>query len=346
MAILGTGGILELSREWPDSMIVASSTLNFVNNTINVSNENFWTGDRVLVIAEDGVPVDVNNDGYADSPENHGFYFGSIYNLGPSKDHISSSDDNFYTASNSSAFYNTAATTGLSKTFNGYVHVDDLGRFSFYSSRQGAYNKNSDDSIDFLQVKITNNLIVAQYNSTQSYIDAYINHAIALKDTQLPDTSLPLRSVTTLSGDITSVNEDPDKRGWLIQCDLVDWVLNIDSSVINTDAISEKFGESVKAIVRGTGSLNFIYENRISENEQSSSNLLRLALLTQEASKASAKFYIYKDRANEGGNVTGSAYYECDILLSGSNINIRATDLIVGTADFVTTGSVELRFEL
>lgn len=346
MAILGTGGIVELSREWPDSMIVAASTLNFTNNTINVGNENFWTGDRVLVIVEDGVPVDVNNDGYADSPENHGFYFGSAYNLGPSKDHISSSDDNFYTETDSNAFYNTAATTGLSKTFNGYVHVDSLGRFSFYTSQQGAYNKNSADSIDFLRVKITNNLIVAQYNSTQSYVDAYINHAIALKDTALPDTSLPLKAVITLSGDITSVIEDPDKRGWLIQCDLTDWALNIDSSTIDTTAISEKFGENIKAITRGTGSLNFIYENKISENEQSSTSLLRLARLTQESSKASAKFYIYKDRENEGGNVTGSAYYECDILLSGSSINIRATDLIVGTADFVATGSVELRFEL
>jgi len=39
----------------------------------------------------------------------------------------------------------------------------------------------------------------------------------------------------------------------------------------------------------------------------------------------------------------GDLFYECDILITNSAINTRAGEIIVGTANFVTTGPIELR---
>ena len=40
--------------------------------------------------------------------------------------------------------------------------------------------------------------------------------------------------------------------------------------------------------------------------------------------------------------INGSLYYKANILITQTAINVRPTDLIVGTAQFVTTGEIRL----
>jgi hypothetical protein len=135
----------------------------------------------------------------------------------------------------------------------------------------------------------------------------------------------------------------PDKRGWYFQAFIRDWALNIDASTLDMTAIGETFGEATKALVRGAGSMSFILEHMLKAQAQDPLALLRLVLLTQDGSKASAKFYLMKDReaasCSDLTQLGGTVYYQTDILFSSSQLNVRATDMIEGSTDFVATGN-------
>ena len=78
---------------------------------------------------------------------------------------------------------------------------------------------------------------------------------------------------------------------------------------------------------------------------------MRLLLMTQEGAKAHAKFYLM-DRgngddetcqANCGGDLPGALWYESDIFITNNAINLRPKELVAGSAQFVTTGTIKLQ---
>ena len=87
MAILGSGGRLEISREIPEPIALSWQRLNIGSTpyTITFANRSFWAGDRIILAADEGLPIDLNGDGYADCPDGHGIYRGSIWRNGPSR---------------------------------------------------------------------------------------------------------------------------------------------------------------------------------------------------------------------------------------------------------------------
>jgi len=338
MAILGASGILELSRDWPAPMMLRPEALNLTTGSLAIGNRGYWTGDHVLLVASSGVPIDTNGDGYADNPEGHGFYFGGTYDLGPARAHASSS---FYQSDDTASFYNTSSTTGLTKSKDAYININAAGRALLYNKRTSAYNANSADLVVIENVKVSN-LIVLPYNSDADYINAAVLAAGQIRNTELAATNQELDP--TPDG-ITSIANDPDRRGWLIQSDLTSWALNIDASTLDMTAIGEAFGENTKSLVRGSGTLEFFVDNRNLNIEQASLVPLQLVLLVERGSKANARFYLYKDRDPALPKVNDSVYYECDILLSRTQIDVKADTVVTGSADFVATSEIALRFE-
>ena len=78
------------------------------------------------------------------------------------------------------------------------------------------------------------------------------------------------------------------------------------------------------------------------------SNLLRLLLNTSEQTEAEAEFWmIDSDAINRTGYtgtlLPGDLYYKAQIMLTSSAVSVRATDVITGSASFVTVREVQLR---
>ena len=78
------------------------------------------------------------------------------------------------------------------------------------------------------------------------------------------------------------------------------------------------------------------------------SNLLRLLLNTSEQSEAEAEFWMIdgdlQDRTSYTGSLLpGDLYYKAQIMLTSSAVSVRATDIITGSANFVTVREVQLR---
>ena len=78
------------------------------------------------------------------------------------------------------------------------------------------------------------------------------------------------------------------------------------------------------------------------------SNLLRLLLNTSEQAEAEAEFWMIdgdqQDRTSYTGMLLpGDLYYKAQIMLTSSAVSVRATDIITGSANFVTVREVQLR---
>jgi hypothetical protein len=334
MAVLGSGGVLDISREIPDAMALTAARLNA--DSISLANQSYWAGDRIIIAAAGGVPFDVNGDGYADCPDGHGFYAGSSWVLGPSRSGLGAAA--YVSGGDSGAFYNTASTTGLTTQIDGYMSRDVLDRIKLWTTEGAAHSETGTEK-PLVTVK-PSNFIIAHYDNDSTYTSAIDAAANSIQPLTLLDSEQRLESVITLPADFNVVCEN---RDWKLQCDLEEWVMSIDASNLDTTAIGEAFGEHVKSLVRGAGSLQFLAEHSSVDTEQDGLALLRLVLLTQNQCNTKARFHIYKNRSAPAPRIDGSVYYECDILLTNTRLNTRATEVIAGTADFVATSEIKLK---
>jgi hypothetical protein len=78
------------------------------------------------------------------------------------------------------------------------------------------------------------------------------------------------------------------------------------------------------------------------------SNMLRLLLNTNEQAEAEAEFWMIDGDAQDRTSYTGmlqpgDLYYKAQIMLTSSAVSVRATDVITGSANFVTVREVQLR---
>lgn len=335
MALLGTGGILELSREWPEPMALSPEAINYTTSprTITLGNQDYWTGDRVLMHFSAGSPFG------SGSPAGAGVYFGSIWTLSLARVHVTSPTDQYYQVDNGVAFYDAGPTVF---TASGYINIDSLGRIRLFSTEIAAHNLDTDNEVALGNTD-TGNFVVARYSANSTYTSAIQQAANSIAPLTLPSDTQELQAVIAVPSGILTISGSPDERGWLFQCDLEEWALDIDAANLDMTAIGETFGEHTKALVRGAGSLQFMLEHRSHTGEQDSLALLRLVLLTQQYCRASAKFHLYKNRVPAAGEIGGTAYYESTLLLNNSKVNVRAGDIISGSTDFVLTGPVQLR---
>lgn len=146
------------------------------------------------------------------------------------------------------------------------------------------------------------------------------------------------------------VNQGPDPL-WRFICDLQEWSLELDAPSVDTTGVGEKFGEAVKSLVTGGGSADFFIDRTCFNSDRQDNGLymMQLLLMTERGATANARFYLI-DRSQDqescqpncSGQLPGMLWYETQILITRNAVNIRPTELVAGTAQFVTTGEIRL----
>lgn len=372
MAVLGTGGFLDISREIPNAMALSWQRLNIGSTpyTITFASPSYWQGDRIILASNGGLPIDLNGDGYADCPDGHGIYRGSIWRNGPSRAFYTGPDtdtspfyrqlvantlttqsgDTLITQSgdtlvgfvgneNNNDFYNTAATTGLTEQIDGYMSRDLLDRIRLWTTEAAAHTQSGTEKA-LLNVK-PKNFVIANYVDNASYTAA-IDSAIASIANFVIAGEVVLSTLIALPSGFDVACDDAN-RDYNFQVQLKQWILSVDAENLDTTAIGQVFGENVKSLVRGAGSIDFMAEHQSVANEQDTLALLRLVLLLQNQCNTKARFYLFKNRNEPSPKIDGSVYYECEILLTNTNLNAQVGDLLTGTADFVATSEIEIK---
>jgi len=133
--------------------------------------------------------------------------------------------------------------------------------------------------------------------------------------------------------------------GWEYVCDIRSWSLELDAASIDTTPLGTRFGEAIKSVVTGGGEITYIVERRNTAFVSDPVDLMRLLLLTERGCLATAQFWMIAGRPQELCNqiLPGDLYYEADILLTGSTLNVVPTDIVAGATRFVTTGEIRLK---
>lgn len=349
MAVLGVNGIVRLRREAPDPLVLPQVAMRPDIDVFLVRNQDYWNGDEVRLFSPDGLPLSTDA-----LPNGVGCYFGSVWELGSNRNHVSSESDNYY-QSDSAYFYNRGAPIN-SATY--YIYRDQLDRISFYTTRAAALAGSTANRIDLRSLAF--DFLVVSAAGTEEYDNAIAECVAAAGDYRFSDfrDEVTLASICDyaplyeqpVAGTTEYDNADLQPRRWingfpwLIQGQLQQWSIELNAENIDTTAVGQTFGDNIKSIVSGGGSFDFIVERTTNEGSYDSTALMQLLLLTEKGSKAEAEFYMINARPESCGQLApGDLYYKCDILITNSAVNTRADEIIVGTAKFVTTGSIELK---
>ena len=138
----------------------------------------------------------------------------------------------------------------------------------------------------------------------------------------------------------------PFENEWLCMADLTSWQLELDSASADTTGLGGKFGESVKALVTGSGSLEFMIDRRGNNGIADATMPLRLLLMLEKGCKAQAEFWMIEDRKNSicDGLLPGDLYYTADLLVIGTGAGADTQGrAMLGSARFATTGEIRLK---
>ena len=376
MAVLGSGGRLVLKRKAPYPCIISSmDLLDPASNQLLDICEEYLSGDRVQGV---GLPVYV--DGVPIKPEGWAMYHGGHYYLGPNRWHCGSETSPYYKgdgmeypngqAGDDAGFYaqagdefgNTPEVVPQDPEAGYYIHVNGMGYASFYNTRCGALKGCEEDRVDLAPVG--GPILIGPYGSA-TYNNAVAECLPAWGDNRTSDiadsdtgVSICLNAPTferPTSGTEDYDNADVQERGtatkgyiWEVMCGVREWSLDLDAPAVDTTGVSEKFGESIKALVTGGGNIEFFIDRECHpEGVTNGIPVLELLLMTNQGAQASAEFWIMAGTDCSGTSdcskrISGSLYYETDILITQTSINLRPTDIVAGVANFVTTGEIRL----
>lgn len=363
MAVLGVGGKVRLRREAPEPMVLRPGNIDTASNSIYLRSPAFWSGDHITISSANGLPVDVDDGSNGpDCPDGHAMYFESEWHLGTNRDHITNENDDFYTGTNTDQFYMREEECGLTTSQNYYIYRDQLDKVSFYSTRAAALLGRTTDRVQLFKVDFNSLIISAvgttEYNSAitecATDIGGY-NFSDAQDEVTLdsicdfaPDYEDPPAFITEYdNADLTPryyVNAGPTGALWMLQCDMSQWSLNMNAPEVDTTSVGEKFGESIKSLVSGGGSIDFYIDRKHTSNtEQGSTALMQLLLLTEKGCNADAEFWMVDSAEDRTDVMPGDLYYSTQILITSVAVNTRSTDVIAGSANFVTVGEIALR---
>ena len=351
MAVLGIEGCVRFRREAPSPIVVTTNSLRADINTFQVQTSEFWNGDEVYLATPNGLPLSTDS-----LPEGVGCYFSSYWELGPNRIHVTDETDEYYVSGDDTVYFYNRGTPINSGTY--FIYRDQLGRVSLYNTRSDALGGHPSDRVDLKQLDFRYMLIAAA--GTEEYNNALAKCLAAAGEYRFRDVTdeITLESICDHAPEylspVAGVGEYDDAElsprrwiggfPWIAQGELREWSVELSSENVNVTAVGQKFGETVKSVVTGGGSFDFIVERRIEEYKYDTTSLLQLLLLTEKGAKAEAEFYMITARTNTCGQLApGDLYYKCDILVTNTAVNTRATDVIVGTAQFVTTGPIELK---
>lgn len=383
MPVLGSGGKLLLKREAPAPCVLRSDSFDEFNNTIDLDCEGYWTGDQICLFSEDGLPI--SEGGFPGSRDGVAMYFGGRWFVGPNRNHINADVDTFYKANteayppgqlgDDANFYYIGGDTNGDGDINGldeitnrcyYIHIDELGRVSFYTSRCAALLGDPDQRVDLINVDF-DFILIAPFGH-QDYLNAVWECSRLVGDYLASDVqennAIPIDSIcdhpplyqrpaiADPATDFNNADIQPRRQGvapfWEILCGIREWSLELDAPSVDTTAVGEKYGESVKSLVSGGGTVEFYIDKCCTdEGTNDGQELLQLLFMTEKGAKATAQFFMI-DRTDDNpsagicGCLPGDLYYQSDIYVTRTAVNLRPKDLVAGTATFVTTGEIRL----
>lgn len=125
--------------------------------------------------------------------------------------------------------------------------------------------------------------------------------------------------------------------------------LNTERETVDTTSLSDEFRTRVNTLISGSGRMNAFWEYTGDTANELPNYLVELALRTKVGSQFHGKFYIKKDGYNPSGVAARSdddIFYDFNGLITACAMQFSPDNTVQITADFITTGPIQLRMQL
>jgi hypothetical protein len=377
MAVLGTNGKIVLSRSAPAPVAVNVTALNQDKNIISLTTTGFRSGDLVEVSSTNNwpnanlysdplIPSYANIFDYQDYAEMVGY--GTAYPAGLLRPFrwLSTENNDVLTTEDGNVFAVQSDADITPYRNRLYVHVDALNRLSFYRTRAAALAGVNDvtrediDQSDFaldpsgqIELRLVNEWkLEACLQSWSLNLNASEIDTTGLGDQFFDGVKSLVQGGGTF--DFFIEREERDTRNTAI----------VSRSEYANAYVFFGVEENItynNAAVSGSSAGTTAYNNAAVTPAPAAftldatalavlgtSNMLRLLLNTNEQAEADAEFWMIDGDAQDRTSYTGmllpgDLYYKAQIMLTSSAVSVRATDVIIGSANFVTVREVQLR---
>lgn len=125
--------------------------------------------------------------------------------------------------------------------------------------------------------------------------------------------------------------------------------LNTERETVDTTVLSDEFRSRISTLMSGSGRMSCFWEYTGNTTQELPNYLVELSLRTRVGSQFKARFYIKRQGHNPGGvaaNDDDEIFYEFTGVLTGCAVQFSPDSTVQIQADFITTGSIQLRMSL
>jgi len=125
--------------------------------------------------------------------------------------------------------------------------------------------------------------------------------------------------------------------------------LNTNRETVDITTLSDEFRSQISTIMSGSGRMACEWEYTGDTTNELPHYLLELALRTKVGSSFGARFYLKTKDYNPAGHTNADndqIWYEVTGVITDCAVQFNSNDLVQITADFVTTGEIQIRMDL
>ena len=125
--------------------------------------------------------------------------------------------------------------------------------------------------------------------------------------------------------------------------------LNTERETVDTTALSEEFRSRTNTLISGSGRMNAFWEYTGNTAQELPNYLVELSLRTKVGSQFRGKFFIKRNDYNPSGvteRASDEVFYQFDGVITSCAVQFTPDNTVQITADFVTTGAIQLRMSL
>jgi hypothetical protein len=377
MAVLGTNGKIVLSRSAPAPVAVNVTALNQDKNIISLTTPGFRSGDLVEVASTNNwpnanlysdplIPSYANIFDYQDYAEMVGY--GTAYPAGLLRPFrwLSTENNDVLTTEDGNVFAVQSDADIIPYRNRLYVHVDALNRLSFYRTRAAALAGANDvarediDQSDFaldpsgqIELRLVNEWkLEACLQSWSLNLNASEIDTTGLGDQFFDGVKSLVQGGGTFDFLIEREERDTRNTAIISRSEYANAYVffGVEENITYNDAAVSGSSAGVTAYNNAevTPAPAAFTLDATALATLGTSNMLRLLLNTNEQAEAEAEFWMIdsdvQDRTSYTGMpLPGDLYYKAQIMLTSSAVSVRATDVITGSANFVTVREVQLR---
>ena len=125
--------------------------------------------------------------------------------------------------------------------------------------------------------------------------------------------------------------------------------LNTQRETVDTTTLSDEFRTRISTVMSGSGRMACEWEYTGDTARELPHYLLELALRTRVGSSFEGRFYLKTNGYNPGGHTNASddqIWYEVNGVITACAVQFTPNQMVQITADFITTGSIQIRMKL